>query len=262
MTVSSLASHGAVKRPSSAKLDQARRAASRARKLQGERVSRRVIACHPALAGVLPGGGLAPGATYSVIGSTALTAALVAEPSARGMWVGVVGMPGFAAEGAAGLGCDLERIVFVPSPGREWVNVVAALVDALNVVVVQPMGKVSDAEAARLSARLRQRESVLIACGQWPRADVRLSVDGSSWRGLGRGHGHLAARRADVSVAGRAANSGRTATLWLPDDRGEIRLERGAWLIGRDPTSAEAEFAEAEFAAAEFDEAEFDEAVG
>jgi hypothetical protein len=245
MTVSSLASLSIAKRPSSAKLEQARRAASRARRLQGERVSDRVIATLPALADILPGGGLAPGAAYSVIGSTALTAALVAEPTSRAMWVGVVGMPGFAAEGAAGLGCDLDRMVFVPSPGREWVNVVAALIDALNVVVVQPIGRVSDAEAARLSARLRQRESVLIACGQWPRADVRLSVGGSDWHGLGRGHGHLAARRAEVSVAARAFHAAKVAKLWLPDDRGDVLLDRSATLVDRNATEAEIEFDEA-----------------
>jgi hypothetical protein len=231
MTVTSLDMR---QRPSAAKLEQARRAASRARRLQGERVSGRVIAVLPALADLLPGGGLAPGATYSVTGSTALTAALVAEPSTRGMWVGVVGMPGFAAEGAAGLGCDLERMVFVPHPGREWVNVVAALVDALSVVVVQPVGHVSDAEAARLGARLRKRETTLISFGRWPRADVRLAVDGGAWHGLGRGHGHLSARRADVSVTGRAAHIGfvdsspMTTSLWLPDEHGAVRLAHDA----------------------------------
>jgi hypothetical protein len=219
--------HGDARRqPPSTKLELARRAANRARRLQGERVSGRVIDVLPALSGLLPGGGLAAGATYAVSGSTALAAALIAEPSARGMWCGVVGMPGFAAEGAAGLGCDLQRVVFVPSPGRDWVNITAALVDALSLVVVEPRGRVSDAEAARLSARLRQREAVLIACGDWPRPDVRLSVTATTWHGLGRGHGHLAARQADVTVAARTrlGSHPTTTSIWLPDRHGEIVL--------------------------------------
>ncbi|HSS68411.1 MAG TPA: hypothetical protein VLK34_07660 [Nocardioidaceae bacterium] len=235
MTVTSLAplsqrnsrQHDAARRqPSSVKLEQARRAAGRARRLQGDRVDGRVIEVLPALSGLLPGGGLAPGATYAVSGSTALAAALIAEPSTRGMWCGVVAMPGFAAEGAAGLGCDLDRLIFVPHPGREWVNIAAALVDALAVVVVKPQGRVSDAEAARLSARLRQREAVLIACGEWPRADVRLSVTATVWHGLGRGHGHLTARRADVAVSARGQRLS-TASIWLPDARGQIALVDG-----------------------------------
>jgi hypothetical protein len=223
MTVSPLA-------PSSIKLEKARRAAGRARRLQGDRVSGRVIDVLPALSSLLPGGGLAPGATYAVSGSTALAAALIAEPSTRGMWCGVVAMPGFAAEGAAGLGCDLERVVLVPDPGREWVNITAALVDALSVVVVQPRDRVSDAEAARLSARLRQRETVLIACGDWPRPDVRLSVAATRWVGLGSGHGHLAARQADVTVAARTTRLGNatplptTTSIWLPDQSGVVSL--------------------------------------
>jgi hypothetical protein len=146
------------------------------------------------------------------------------------MWCGVVAMPGFAAEGAAGLGCDVDRLVFVPRPGRELVNIAAALVDALTVVVVQPTGRVSDAEAARLSARLRQREAVLIACGDWPRADVRLSVTATAWHGLGRGHGHLAARRAEVTVTTRTTRLGfgsplpTTTPVWLPDESGQVSL--------------------------------------
>jgi hypothetical protein len=232
MTVSPIA-------PSSTKLELARRAAGRARRLQGERVDGRVIDVLPALSGLLPGGGLAPGATYAVSGSTALAAALIAEPSTRGMWCGVVAMPGFAAEGAAGLGCDLERVVLIPDPGREWVNITAALVDALSVVVVRPRGRVSDAEAARLSARMRQREAVLIACGDWPRADVRLSVSATRWFGIGRGHGHLAARQADVTVRARTTRLGHatplptTTPIWLPDQSGVVSLVDSASSIER-----------------------------
>jgi hypothetical protein len=204
-------------------------------------VSGRVIDVLPALSGLLPGGGLAPGATYVVTGSTALAAALIAEPSTRGMWCGVVAMPGFAAEGAAGLGCDLERMVFVPHPDREWVNVTAALADALSLIVVQPRGRVSDAEAARLGARLRQREAVLIACGDWPRADVRLSVTATTWLGLGQGHGHLSARQAEVTVTARTTRLGlgsplpTTTSIWLPDKRGEVSLVDADHAVSNEP---------------------------
>jgi hypothetical protein len=223
---------GSDRRPSAEKLARAEYAAARARRLQGQRLSEQVISVLPALADLLPDGGLRAGCSYGVDGSTALTAALLAGPSADGLWCAVVGMPGFSAAAAARLGCDLDHVVFVPYPGRDWVNVVGALIDALTIIVVRPPAAVSDAEAARLGARLRQHEAVLIACGPWPRTETRLSVSRSSWTGLGSGHGHLTARQALVRITGRGAarhtaqdrrTSAGTA-LWLPDARGAVRL--------------------------------------
>jgi hypothetical protein len=237
MTVSALPTRrhpslGGHRRPSQEKIAQAQQAAARARRLQGQRISEHVISVLPALAALLPDNGLRPGCSYGIDGSTSLTAALMAGPSSDGLWCAVVGMPGFSAEAAAGLGCDLDHVVFVPHPGRDWVNVVAALIDALSVVVVRPPTAVSDAEAARLGARLRQHESVLIACGRWPRTETRLSVSESRWTGLGSGHGHLTARQATIKVSGRGAvrSSGRDrwggpdTALWLPDSSGQVRL--------------------------------------
>ncbi|HYJ67446.1 MAG TPA: hypothetical protein VEX15_07260 [Nocardioidaceae bacterium] len=179
----------------------------------------------PALAGLLPHGALRAGATYSVVGSTALTMALVAGPSAAGAWCGVVGMPGFAAPTAADLGIDLDRLVLVPDPGSRWLSVVGALIDSLAVVVVRPPTAVRDAEAARIAARLRQREAVLITCGAWPRHEANLAITESSWLGVGAGHGHLTARQATISVEGRGtAVRPRQARLWLPDAEGVVRV--------------------------------------
>jgi hypothetical protein len=220
------------RRPSSLKLAQAEQAVTRARKLQGERLDEHVIEVLPAMATLLPEGGLRAGSTYGIDGSTALTAALLAGPSSDGLWCGVVGMPGFAAEAAAALGCDLDHLVVVPWPGRDWINIVATLIDAMTVVVVRPLGHVSDGEAARLGARLRQRDAVLIACGPWPRTETRLSVLSSAWQGLGTGHGHLTSRRVTIGVAGRGSRRQRRpgkpgatgVELWLPDPTGQVRL--------------------------------------
>lgn len=179
----------------------------------------------PALAGVLPGGGVRAGASYAVEGSTALVMALLAGPSAAGAWSGVVGMPAFGAEAAAGFGVDLDRLVLVPEPGREWLGLVATLVDALTVVVADPPSAVSAAEASRLEARIRRRGAVLITVGRsWPRCEARLRVSENSWDGLGSGHGHLAARRVTVTVTGRGtAGRPRRTRLWLPDPAGRVR---------------------------------------
>ncbi|MGH9177562.1 MAG: hypothetical protein ACRD0N_03275, partial [Acidimicrobiales bacterium] len=53
----------------------------------------RLLPVHPALAGLLPGGGLRRGSTVAVAGSTSLALALVAGPSGAGSWCAAVGVP-------------------------------------------------------------------------------------------------------------------------------------------------------------------------
>src|SRR5690349_2423277 len=184
----------------------------------------RELPTHPAVSELLAGASLRGGSVYSVRGSAALVMALMAGPSADGAWCGVVGVPSFGAEAARGLGVDLERLVLVPDPGREWLSVVAALVDALTVVVVRPPGEVTPGEASRLAARLRTRGAMLIAYGSWPGSEARFEIESSTWSGLGDGEGLLTARRATVAVSGRrAAVRARKHELWLPAADGEIR---------------------------------------
>jgi hypothetical protein len=150
--------------------------------------------------------------------------ALMAGPSGAGAWCGVIGLPGFGAEAAGSLGVDLDRLILVPDPGQGWRSAVAALVDALTVVVVRPPTEVSGAEASRLGARLRRRGAVLVSCGAWPQSEAHLSVTDSTWVGLGVGHGHLTGRQVTVMTRGRGtAVRPRRTRLWLPDPDGEIR---------------------------------------
>ncbi|MEV8371864.1 hypothetical protein AB0P21_03955 [Kribbella sp. NPDC056861] len=184
----------------------------------------RALPTLPAISDLLSGGVLRGGSVYSVRGSTSLVMAMMAGPSAEGAWCGVVGMPSFGAEAARGLGVDLDRLVLVPDPERDWLSVVAALVDALTVVVVRPPGEVTPGEASRLSARLRTRGAMLIAVGSWPGSEARLEVQSSTWVGLGEGEGYLTARQATVAVTGRGASvRPRQHQLWLPALDGTIR---------------------------------------
>jgi hypothetical protein len=183
----------------------------------------RALPTLPAVSDLLSGAALRGGSVYSVRGSTALVMAMMAGPSADGAWCGVVGMPSFGAEAARGIGVDLERLVLVPDPERDWLSVVAALVDALTVVVVRPPGEVTSGEASRLSARLRTRGGLLIAVGSWPGSEARLEVQGNTWTGLGSGEGYLTGRQATVAVTGRgAAVRPREHQLWLPAVDGSI----------------------------------------
>ncbi|MFC9692833.1 hypothetical protein ACFTSF_30065 [Kribbella sp. NPDC056951] len=183
----------------------------------------RALPTSPVVSELLAGAPLRGGAVYSVQGSTALVMALMAGPSAEGAWCGVVGMPSFGAEAAQALGVDLERLVLVPEPGPEWLSVVAALVDALSVVVVRPPGEVTPGEASRLAARLRTRGALLIASGSWPGSEARLEIESNTWTGLGDGEGLLEARQATVAVTTRrAGTTPRRHHLWLPAPDGTL----------------------------------------
>ncbi|HEX2700312.1 MAG TPA: hypothetical protein VHM89_08945, partial [Acidimicrobiales bacterium] len=177
----------------------------------------------PALAGLLPGGGLRRGATVAVTGSTSLALALLAGPSAGGSWCAAVGLPSLGLVAAAELGVAVSRLALVAAPGRDWAAVVAALLDALDVVVVRVPERVPAADGRRLVARARERGAVLVPLGRWDGADVRLSVATSAWEGLDDGAGHLRARLVEVVAEGRgAAARPRRARLWLPAADGSV----------------------------------------
>ncbi|MBW3575462.1 MAG: hypothetical protein KY450_11435 [Actinobacteria bacterium] len=199
----------------------------------------------PVLAPLTPllvDGGLRRGSTISVEGApgaTTLAMALGAAASAAGSWVAAVGLPALGLSAAAELGVVLERMVVVTSPpARAWATVVAALVDAVELVWVGLPRRVAAGDARRLAARARERGSVLVpvaargatsarsgASGGWPQpADVRLVVRSSAWAGLaGDGAGRLEARRAEVGATGRgAATRERRVALWLPGPDGRV----------------------------------------
>jgi len=196
---------------------------ARIRQMQATKLDTRTIPTHPAIAGLLPGGGLKQGAAYSVDRSATLLMALLAAPSAAGSWCGVVGVPEFGIEAAAHFGIDLDRLVLVPHPGDQWLAVTAAIADVLGVVVTRPPRRASDASVSRLTARLRQRGTTLLVLGPWPQSEAMLSLSESSWSGIGRGNGHLSARQVTVTVTSRTAGRPRSARLWLPDPHEQFR---------------------------------------
>jgi hypothetical protein len=187
----------------------------------------RLLPVVPALRPLLPGQGLRRGSTVAVSRSAALALALVAGASAAGSWAAAVGLPDLGMVAAAEAGIALERLALVPAPGaRAWPAVVAALLDAVDVVLVRSPAGLPAREARRLAARARERGAVLVPLGAWPEApDLRLAVTASAWRGLGQGHGRLEARWVEVAVGGRgAAARERRAGLWLPGPDGTAAL--------------------------------------
>lgn len=208
----------------------------------------RLLPVPDALASLLPLGGLQRGTTVATAGAaaTSLGLSLVGPVTASGAWIAVVGLPQVGLLAAAELGVDLERVLLVaePDPAR-WASVVGGLLDAVDAVLVRPPGPVSMSVQRKIGARARERGSVLIQVGGspdlWAQApDLVLSADKLLWQGLEVGHGHLRARRVEVSVTGRrGAGLRRRAVLWLPGPDGEI-AEVGRVPGGGEKTETEA----------------------
>lgn len=202
--------------------DEMSRLRAQLERMQGRKLDAPVLPVAPALAGLLPGGGLRPGAAYSLPRSTSLLLALLAEASQSGSWCGVVGMPRLGAEAAESLGVDLSRLVLIPEPGRRWLAVAATIADVLPIVAVRPAGRAPDGEIARLAGRLRDRGAVLLVQGPWPQAEAVLDIGEPTWTGLGRGHGYLASREVDITATSRRWPTARRGRVLLPDAAGGV----------------------------------------
>lgn len=182
-----------------------------------------------ALCPLVPGGALRRGSTVGVTGpgATTLTLALGSAASAAGSWLAVAGLASLGLAAVAEAGIALERLLVVADPpAGSWATVVAALVDAVDLVVVRPPARLADADARRLQARARERGAVLCTLGDgWPQpVDVRLIVTAPTWVGpTGGGSGRLEGRRVEVVAGGRgAAARERRLALWLPDPTGSV----------------------------------------
>ena len=195
-------------------------------RMQGRRLDTPVLPVPPALAALLPGGGLRPGASYSLGRSTSLLFALLARPSREGSWCAAIGMPHLGAEAARAAGVDLERRVLVPEPGERWLTVTATVADVLPVVAVRPPARAKDADIARLAARMREREAVLLVQGPWPQTEAMIDVGDPSWSGLGDGYGLLEGRELTVTVTSRRFPMPRSGRVLLPDAGGGLAAEQ------------------------------------
>ncbi|WP_157874156.1 hypothetical protein [Psychromicrobium lacuslunae] len=184
---------------------------------QGSRLETRSLPTHPDLRPLLPAGTLQAGSSYAVQNSTSIAIAMLAGPSSAGLWCGVVGVPDFNVEAAAEFGIDLAHLVLIPHPGENWLAVTAALVDITAAVLINPPAQPSAGQMARLSARLRQREAVLISQAPWSTAEAELRAAGNSWQGLDQGHGQLNGRSITVAAAWRSRKN-------RAEKRAELRL--------------------------------------
>ena len=174
----------------------------------------------PALADLLPGGGLRTGVPYSMEPSPGLVGALLAPPSQEGMWCAIVGMPTIGLEALAGFGVDLDRLVLVPDPGRRWLAIVSALSEVVPLMALHPRARPGETDAARLNARLRDRGCTLLVTSPWPQSEATLRLEDPQWHGLHRGWGLLEGRAVTVTATGRRQATPQRVRVLLPGPAG------------------------------------------
>ncbi|ROS74348.1 hypothetical protein [Cellulomonas sp. PhB143] len=192
-------------------------------------VSERFWPVHPELVPLLPQGALQRGTTVVVQGSTTLLLSLVAQASTAGAWTTLLGHERVGMVAASDAGVVLERTALVPAPGPDAAAAAAALIDGMDVVVLGPQAALADADRRRLSARARERGSLLVSVAPWPGAHVVLTAGAGRWTGLDHGAGWLRSRTLPVERVGRG-EAARPA-------RFEVRLPLGPLAPGRAPGS-------------------------
>ena len=201
----------------------------------------RTLPLLPAVSELFVGGSLQRGLTVAVngIGATSMALVLAAGPSQAGSWTALVGTEELGLAAVAEAGIALERLLVVgPVDASTNAGVVAALIGAVDVVLVGSGLRFRPADLRRLSARLRESGSVLIQIGssriesskigssqiessKGPGVDVGVRVMTSQWSGLGDGHGLLRSRKVEVQTQGRgAATRARAVSLLLPGPNG------------------------------------------
>ena len=180
------------------------------------------------LAAVLPRGGLARGSVVSVLGqgATSLLFTLLAGPEAS--WTALVGMPGVGLLAAAEFGVDLDRVVVIPEPGPDVLQVLSILVDGVDMIAVALPTQVMPGPSRQrvLTGRLRQRgcgaagDGAVAGCR--PGADRSLDGFGTGW-----------------ARARPAAGSGTRGRGRRPGGRGAVGAPQAALMLRAGRTGVE-----------------------
>ncbi|MDR2703222.1 MAG: hypothetical protein LBB58_02615 [Cellulomonadaceae bacterium] len=170
----------------------------------------------PKLAHLFPQRCITAGSVISVQHGLYLLFGFLTAASRSGSWVSFVGLPGLGLLAASQAGLSPERVAFIPEVGCDAPVVVAALLDAMC-VVVGPQAALSDSDRRRLAARARERGAVLFTTLPWQGAHLSYEVLGRQWGGVDRGAGWFQTVKAQVLRVGRgAAAAPKSFSVELP----------------------------------------------
>lgn len=200
----------------------------------GEKYSDRDrLAVPPVLEQLLPPSGLARGTVLALEGAHSLLLSLIAQVSADGGHVAVIGQPQLCLMAAVEMGGDLSRMAVIPDPGPDPVEIAAVLLDGLDLVVVGLGGiSVPPSRSRVVMARARNKGAVLVVTdGTWPGAHVKLQSRVCDYRyqpvTMRRGYGRLGGVSLAVRSHGRGF-AGASIRLDVVQRGGRVQLSDAA----------------------------------
>ena len=164
-----------------------------------------VLEVPPAIAALLPRGGLARGAVVSVDGASSVLLSLLASVTGSGRHAAIIGLPKIGLLAATEMGADLARCALIPSPGPAAIDVAAILLDGMDLVVLGLAGAaVPPTRARAVVARARSKGACLVVTeGRWEGADIRIDSHVAGYVGIGEGYGRIAGFSVDIEVSCR-----------------------------------------------------------
>ncbi|MEM8922360.1 MAG: hypothetical protein AAGD35_02585, partial [Actinomycetota bacterium] len=145
-----------------------------------------------ALLPLFPFGGLPQGQVIGLQGPGSWSVGLALAGAALGDdgWLAIVGVEELGLLAAADYGVRLDRVLLVAStPPEQLAPVVAALIDAADLVALAPHRTPSHRHARRLATLCRERGTGLLLLDggrRWPLPfDLTLTTSVDGWNGLG-----------------------------------------------------------------------------
>ncbi|OFE10324.1 hypothetical protein [Rhodococcus sp. 1139] len=164
-----------------------------------------VLEVPPALADLLPRGGLARGSVVSVDGASSVLLSLLASVTGSGKHAAIIGLPKLGLLAATEMGADLARCALIPAPGSAAIDVAAILLDGMDLVVLGLAGAaVPPTRARAVVARARSKGACLVVTeGRWDGADIHIASHVAEYMGIGQGYGRITGFSVDVEVSGR-----------------------------------------------------------
>ena len=153
------------------------------------------------------------GAVAVLSGARSLLLRMVAEVTASGGNVAIVGHPDIGLLAAVEMGADLSRIAVIPDPGADPVEVAAVLIDGMDLVAVGLGGRrVSQTRARAVVARARGSGcTLLVSDGDWHGARTRFDARVCGYEITAGGHPGFG-RIGRVRLQVRSGTSGRART--------------------------------------------------
>lgn len=199
-----------------------------------------VIAVSDAIAPCFPWGGLRRGDTIMVSGSHTLTFTTVAHATQIGLWCGVVALPQLNLAAGQAAGVDLSRILLVQEPLCHLPEVAAALLDALDIVVVGIVPELTAEMVRKLASRARQRNKILLLSTATPPpalpgVAITLEAVKHRWSGAFDGFGYLEQHHIDIRIYGHGrASQMREHTLSCVSARSD-QVPMGSGVVTASP---------------------------